>query len=433
MSIFVAGQTRRRELRQREDELTAMKRSSDRILTTHTGSLIRTRKIIEGMKARSLERPYDQEQLTRDIRTGIADVVRKQVEIGIDIPSDGEFGRAGFKAYMNERLSGLEPRALEPGEIQTQALERIAFPEFYEQYGKMSHFIWMLPEVSMDEVARSGADQEHNRSPFFRLTGPVSYIGQLAVYSDIETFNSALQGLAVADAFIPAATPLSRRGDTNFLSFYPSEEAYLYALADALHEEYKAITDAGFILQLDFAVLNPQEHLLKSRPDASDRDKRHAMELGVEITNHALRDIPEERVRYHHCWGSDNRPHLFDVPLKEFAEIMLKINAQAYGIEAANPRHEHEWMVWKDVKLPDGKILIPGLISQSTNVVEHPELVAWRLKNFASMVGRENVIAGVDCGFSQEWHLIRVHPSVQWAKLQSLVEGARLASKELWP
>jgi 5-methyltetrahydropteroyltriglutamate--homocysteine methyltransferase len=232
---------------------------------------------------------------------------------------------------------------------------------------------------------------------------------------------------------MPAVTPVSRRGDSNFVEFYSSEEAYLYALAEELQQEYRAITDAGFLLQLDYAVLNPQEHLLKSRPDASADERLRAMELGIEITNHALRGIPEDSVRYHHCWGSDNRPHVFDVPLREFAHLLLKINAQAYSVEGANPRHEHEWMVWQDVKLPDGKILIPGLISQSTNVVEHPELVAWRIKNYASVVGKENLIAGVDCGFSQEWHLIRLHPSVQWAKLEALVEGARLASRELWP
>jgi 5-methyltetrahydropteroyltriglutamate--homocysteine methyltransferase len=394
--------------------------------------LIRTREIIEGMKARALEKPIDEKQLTADIRRGVAEVVRKQIDVGIDIPNDGEYARIGFKAYQNERLSGLAPRDLEPGEVQTQALERQVFPEFYAQYGKVSHFLWMLPEVSMDEIASAGADQERNRSPFFRVTAPVKYVGQDSIQHEIDNLKSALKGLEVADAFLTSATPVSRRGDTNFLEFYPSEEAYLYALADAMHDEYKAITDAGFILQLDFAVLNPQEHILKSKPNATEDERRRGIELGIEITNHALRDIPEEKVRYHHCWGSDNRPHVFDAPLSDFVDQMLKIRAQAYGFEAANPRHEHEWMVWKDVKLPDGKILIPGLISQSTNVVEHPELIAWRIKNFASVVGKENVIGGVDCGFSQEWHLIRVHPSVQWAKLEALAEGARLASNQLW-
>jgi len=213
-------------------------------------------------------------------------------------------------------------------------------------------------------------------------------------------------------------TPAVRKGDKDVERFYPDNSTYLYALADAMHAEYKAITDAGFILQLDRAALSPMGGI-EGR-------------LGVEVLNHALRDIPEEQVRYHHCWGSNNRPRTTDTPLAEVLPQMLAIKAQAYGVEAANPRHEHEWMVWRDAKLPDGKILIPGLISQSTNVVEHPELVAWRIKNFASVVGKENLIVGVDCGFSQYWDQIRVHPTVQWAKLEALVDGARLASQELW-
>jgi 5-methyltetrahydropteroyltriglutamate--homocysteine methyltransferase len=199
-----------------------------------------------------------------------------------------------------------------------------------------------------------------------------------------------------------------------------------------MHEEYRAITDAGFILQLDYAALNPLGNILINRTSVTDDDLRKARDMGVEVVNHALRGIPEERVRYHHCWGSHNRPHTHDAPLQTIVHQMLNIKAQAYSVESAGPRHEHEWLVWKDVKLPDGKILIPGLISQSTNVVEHPELVAWRIKNYASIVGKENLIAGADCGFSQFWNSIRLHPSVQWAKLQALVDGARLASRELW-
>jgi 5-methyltetrahydropteroyltriglutamate--homocysteine methyltransferase len=248
--------------------------------------------------------------------------------------------------------------------------------------------------------------------------GPITYKGQAEVRRDIEALTTALQGLHVADAFITATPPSGRRADADILKFYPSHGAYAYAVADALHEEYQAITDAGFILQLDLASTsghNPQ-----------------AVEERVELVNHALRDIPEEQVRYHHCWGSMNTPHTTDPPLKDFVQAMLRIKAQAYSIEAANPRHEQEWLLWRDVKLPEGKILIPGLISHQTNVVEHPELVAWRIKNYASVVGKENVIAGADCGFAQHWDAIRVHPTVQWAKLQSLVEGAALASQELW-
>jgi 5-methyltetrahydropteroyltriglutamate--homocysteine methyltransferase len=391
-----------------------MRRSTERILTTHSGSLIRTREIIEGMKARTIGRPYDEARLAADVRAGVLDVVRKQVDVGIDVVNDGELGRRGFMSYINERLSGIEPRPADPGELVLgPAGERALYPEFSEQYDRHFRRIWMYPDISMDEVEDTPAIGE-----FFRVTGPIVYTGHRAVANDIETLRSAVQGLNVEDVFITAVTPTVRTNDKDVEKFYPNRQAYLYALADAMHEEYQAITDAGFILQLDRAAVGPDGVIEAG--------------LGVEIVNHALRGIPEERVRYHYCWGSNNRPHTTDPPLKDVVHQILQVKAQAFGFEAANPRHEHEWMVWKDVKLPDGKILIPGLISQSTNVVEHPELVAWRIKNFASMVGKENIIAGVDCGFSQYWDQIRVHPTVQWAKLQALVEGARLASAELW-
>ncbi len=397
-------------------------------MTTHSGSLIRTREIIEGMKAMSLDQPYDPAKLAADIRAGVKEVVRKQVEVGIDIPNDGEYARRIFHGYIHERLSGLAPRTLEPAEIGgSQLVERQQFAGFYEQYEKYSRTMWMLPDISTDELGKNAETTE-----WFRLTGPITYTGQAVVKRDIDTLQDALQGLQVADAFITAVTPVSRKLDRGILDYYPSETAYLYALADAMEQEYRAITQAGFVLQLDFAALNPHEQLLKGRTDLTTEELHQAIELGIEVTNHALRDIPVEQVRYHHCWGSNNRPHVEDVPLRDFAHLMLKIKAQAYGVEAANPRHEHEWMVWQDVKLPEGKILIPGLVSQSTNVVEHPELIAWRIKNFASVVGKENVIVGTDCGFSQSWELIRVHPTVQWAKLKALADGAALASRELW-
>jgi 5-methyltetrahydropteroyltriglutamate--homocysteine methyltransferase len=272
----------------------------------------------------------------------------------------------------------------------------------------------MYPEISMDEVRDTPSIVER-----FRLTGPITYTGQAAVQTDITNLKDALSGLNVADAFITAVTPNFRKGDRDVDKYYSSTAAFLYAFADAMHAEYRAITDAGFILQLD-------------RASVSADGAVESMDEGVEILNHALQGIPEEQVRYHHCWGSNNRPHTEDLPVRDVIPQMLKINAQAYGVEAANPRHEHEWMVWRDFKLPDGKILIPGFISQSTNVVEHPELIAWRIENFASVVGKENLIAGVDCGFSQYWDQIRCHPSIQWAKLEALSEGAALASRALW-
>jgi 5-methyltetrahydropteroyltriglutamate--homocysteine methyltransferase len=380
-----------------------------------------------------MHEPYDDEQFAQDVQTGIQEVVRKQAEIGIDIPSDGEYGRQGFRGYINERLNGLVPRDPRRDEVPFGTLgfpERELFPEFHEQYFSHYRYLWMPPEVDISNVPNLPGNHQH-----YQLVGPIKYSGQAAIRRDIETLKKAMAGHNFVDAFIPSDVPSGRTGDENIRDFYPSETAYLYAVADALQEEYTAITDSGLLLQIDLASLNPRRRwtLTETTNGLPDQDVgQRAVDEGVEILNHALQGIPEERVRYHHCWGSMNTPHVTDPPLREIAPSMLKIRAQAYVVEAANPRHEHEWMVWQDVKLPDGKILIPGLISHQTNVVEHPELVAWRIKNFASVVGKENVIGGVDCGFSQYWDSIRVHPTVQWAKLKALVDGAALASGQLW-
>jgi 5-methyltetrahydropteroyltriglutamate--homocysteine methyltransferase len=360
------------------------------------------------------------------VSEAVHEIVRLQREAGIDIVNDGELGRRGFIAYVHERLGGLVPRPPEPGEdMLGPGGERLVLPGFSEQYDKHFRFLWMYPEIDMEEVKDIPANGE-----WFKLTSPVKYVGQEAVQRDIAQLKEATKGLEIADAFITAVTPNAHRYDQNLEAFYPSKEAYLYAVADAMHEEYTAIVDAGFVLQLDFAALNPQGLIDRTR--ATKDEVHRARDIAIDVLNHALRGIPEDRVRYHHCWGGNNRPHTTDSSVREIIPQLLRIKAGAYGVEAANPRHEHEWMVWKDVKLPDGKILIPGIISQSTNVVEHPELVAWRIENFASVVGKENVIAGVDCGFSQYWDQIRVHPTVQWAKLQALAEGAALASRKLW-
>jgi 5-methyltetrahydropteroyltriglutamate--homocysteine methyltransferase len=403
-----------------------MNRSTDRILTTHVGSLIRTREVIEGMKARTLGRPYDDEQLARDVHDAITEVVHKQVELGLDIPNDGEYARRGFTTYIHERLSGLESRTIEPGERNPldqigHELERDEFPGFFAQHDKAYRFMWMLPGVDMSEMV-----DVRGKSEVFRLVGTIGYCGFDSVQTDIENLRAALEGCEVADAFITAVTPTTERRDENVLEYYDSYDDYLHSLGDALREEYRIITDAGFILQLDRPAQNP---ILNLR---SDDEILSELDRGVELVNYALKGIPEDRVRTHWCGGSGNRPHTQNIPLRKMIPSMLKLNVQAYGIEAATPRHEHEWEVWRDIKLPDGKILMPGLISQSTNVVEHPELVAWRLRNFASVVGKENLIAGADCGFSQDWDLVRVHPEIQWAKLRSLVEGAALATKQLW-
>jgi 5-methyltetrahydropteroyltriglutamate--homocysteine methyltransferase len=413
-----------------------MQRSTERILTTHAGSLVRTPAIIRGMRALARGEPYDRAQLNSDIAAGVADVVRKQVEAGIDIPSDGEYRGRSFGRHILERFGGLESRPLEPSDgkfiAQGRWLASVepegewqAFPEFFEQYSYHFRQLWLPPGVSIDGVPSDFWER-------FRVIGPITYKGHAAIQRDIQNFKSALAGLSVADAFMSSVSPGQKgvRGDKDLLEFYESDEAYLYAFADALHEEYKAITDSGLLLQVDLGVVNPRRQMMNAAPTAAELTR--AREVGVEVINHALRGIDAERVRYHHCWGSMNSPHTRDVPLKDFVHTMLKVKAQSYGVEAANPRHEHEWMVWRDVKLPENKILMPGLVSQSTNVVEHPELIAWRIMNFASVVDRENLIVGTDCGFSQYWDMIRVHPSVQWAKLKALADGAALASRELW-
>jgi 5-methyltetrahydropteroyltriglutamate--homocysteine methyltransferase len=262
--------------------------------------------------------------------------------------------------------------------------------------------------------------------------GPVTYKGQAELRRDIDNFKAALSGAQVEEAFMPVVAPMSviEFQPPGSESYYKSEEEYLQAVSDALAEEYRAIVDAGFLLQVDDSLF-PQvfsRELSRLEPEGI----RRLADKCVEALNYALTGIPEEKVRYHICWASNFGPHLDDAPLQDMVDIMLKVNAEAYSIEAANSRHEHEWMVWKDVKLPEGKILIPGLVTHHTMIVEHPELIAWRIANFASLVGKENVIASTDCGFAQSATTVRVHPSIQWAKLEALVQGAAIASKQLW-
>jgi len=401
-----------------------VKRSTDRILTTHVGSLIRPVDVLEGMMSKVLGEPVDEEAFQAAVAKGVADVVARQAEIGIDIPSDGEISKPSFHNYVVERLGGLD--RVPPGE-RGPYYARLSeeFPGFMKQYNNMYKTMWMPPELDAERVEKAAAMP----LPRCRVVAPITYVGHDALQRDLSNYKAALEGKPFVEAFMPSATPA--REDADAGAVYETESAYLYALADAMHEEYKAIVDAGFVVQLDLG-LPARNQVLPGNPNPTPEDLRRASEMQVEAYNHALRGIPEDRVRYHMCWGSMNTPHTTDVPLREVIDIILKIKAQAYVIEGANPRHEHEWMVWKDVKLPDGKILIPGVISHQTNVVEHPELVAWRIENYAGVVGRENVIAGTDCGFSQGWNMARVHPEVQWAKLSALVEGAALASDRLW-
>lgn len=387
-----------------------MKTSTHRILTTHVGSLIRPPDLQEIMRAKQAGQPYDREAYEACLRNSTADVVRRQAEIGIDIPSDGEFGKAiSWNQYVIERLTGFElreiPEGYRPG---VPGVDRTRFKEFYAELDARE------PMANPRLVA---------------CVGPVKYIGQDIVRRDIENFKAALRGVSVSDAFMPVVAPSSVLPDRKN-EYYKSEEAWLDAITDAMRVEYKMIVDAGLVLQIDDA--RAAAAFDRMVPPATMEDYRRWLAKFVESLNRALEGIPEDRVRYHICWGSWPGPHVSDVALKDIVDLVLKVKAGAYVIESANPRHEHEWRVWKDVALPPGKILIPGVISHATNVVEHPELVAERIERFAAVVGRENVIAGTDCGFAQGTFYRRVHPSIMWAKLEALVEGARIASKRLW-
>jgi 5-methyltetrahydropteroyltriglutamate--homocysteine methyltransferase len=387
-----------------------MKRSTDRILTTHVGSLVRPPELVEIMRAKESGQAYNQEELGARVRSSVREVVQQQAETGIDILSDGEYGKPSFSGYVNERLTGFQRRPRDPQEspLLNWGRDRRLFREFYEAYDRATGSASGYPVV---------------------CTGPIAYQGQAAVQGDIENFKAALAGVHGEEAFIPAVAPgtieLQRRNE-----YYPTDEAYLFAIAEAMREEYQAIVDAGFLLQLDDPRVVTQYGMPDPAPSIAAY--RKFAELRVEALNHALAGIPADRVRYHLCWGSWHGPHVTDVPLKDIVDIVLRVRADAYCVEAANPRHEHEWQVWEQVKLPDGKILIPGVVAHTTNIVEHPELIAWRIMTYARLVGRENVMAGTDCGFSQGALTPRVHASIMWAKLQALAEGATLATKQLW-
>ncbi|WP_214624514.1 hypothetical protein [Sphingobium nicotianae] len=373
--------------------------------------------------------PLDREAFDALVARCVKDVVARQAEVGIDIPSDGEFSKPDFHNYVVKRLGGLEVQTTQRRSIGATGMyyPKLAeeFPGFMQQYGDMYRTMWLPEELSREKIAQA----LKVAVPLTTVTRPITYEGQDELKRDLDNFAAALAPHDFADAFVPAATP--SRSDSFSDEVYSSEEQYLYALADAMAVEYKAIVDAGYLVQLDLG-LPSRNQVLHGKTNPSIEDLRRASEMHVEAYNHALRDIPTDRVRYHLCWGSMNTPHTTDVPLTEFVEMILKINAKYYVLEGANPRHEHEWMVWKDVKLPDDKVLVPGMVSHQTNVVEHPELVSWRIQNYASVVGRERVVAGTDCGFSQGWTMQRVHEEVQWAKLKALADGAALATKALW-
>ena len=356
-------------------------------------------------------------------------MVRRQARAGIDVVDDGEMGKSTWITYLYERVSGLEGRMvpLEGGNILPPSRDRQTFPEFYAEHdAAFAREVENQVRVKGQEGPSASEIEAEGRLWF--CTGPIEY-DPSALERDIARFKSALGGVEVADAFLPVVAPASVYWLRN--EYYASEEEFVFAIADALHEEYRRIVEAGFLLQVDDAVLMHEYDSILSL-GGSVADYRRWAELRVEALNHALRGIPEERIRYHVCFGSWHGPHAFDPPLADLIDLVLRVQARYYLMEQANPRHEHEWRIWEDVKLPEGKVLIPGVITHHTNVVEHPQLIADRLVRLANLVGRENVMGGNDCGFAQGAFLQRVHPSIQWAKLAALAEGARIATKELY-
>jgi 5-methyltetrahydropteroyltriglutamate--homocysteine methyltransferase len=388
-----------------------MKRSTDRILSTHVGSLIRPDALQEFLRAKQGGKPYDEKAYQTCLADSVAAVVRQQAKAGIDVVSDGEFGKSiSWAQYALERLSGFERRPIkqEAANPFKRGADRTKFSEFYA-------------ELDAKEAVATTTEAI--------CVGPIKYTGQVELQCDIDNFKAALKYAKVEEGFLPVAAPASVIPDRKN-EYYKSDEELQAAIAQAMRTEYKMIVDAGFVVQLDDA----RSAVTYDRmvPPGSFADYRRWLSQQVDILNHAIEGLPADRIRYHVCWGSWPGPHTSDVPLKDIVDLILKVKVGAYVIEGANPRHEHEWQVWRDAKLGPGQVLIPGVISHATNVVEHPELVAERIVRLAKVLGRENVIAGTDCGFAQGPFYRRVHPSVMWAKLEALSEGARLASKELW-
>ena len=393
-----------------------MKRSDERILTTHVGALPRPQELGQMVLAKTSGGAYDEAQLAESMRTAVRAVVRQQLDAGIDIINDGEYGKTNWTGYIGGRLGGYEHRDPRPGEAVgsgTQAgivgRDRRAFEEFYQDY-----------DANAARIRQARAGGATATIQGLVNVGPVSYTGQAMIGSDVETLRGAIGSTPVVDVFMPSIGPDNVLPQSHY-EYYGGEWDYVHAVAEAMREEYKAITDAGYILQIDAPVgkFETQDMTLEAF--------RARFARSVEALNHALEGIPEEQVRFHLCFGSWHGPHAFDLELKNVVDLVLQVNAQAYSIEAANPRHEHEWKVWRETKLPDGKILMPGVVTHSTNHIEHPELVADRIERFAEVIGRENVVASTDCGLGA-----RVHPQIAWAKLRTLAEGARMASERLW-
>jgi 5-methyltetrahydropteroyltriglutamate--homocysteine methyltransferase len=386
-----------------------MQRSTERILTTHVGSLPRPDDLFELMLARMDGKAIDEQAYAERVRGAVKDCVRQQVDAGLDIVSDGEMAKPSFITYAASRLSGLEKReGFRPSPF-ANTRETRDFPEYYQS------------AVAEQVSAR-------RRRALMVCAGSIAYKGHAALKADLETLKAALAGVGATEAFVPAIAPSNVEATTPN-EYYPTPESYVFAIAEAMREEYRAIVDAGFLLQIDDPFLVTY---YITQPDLDIAACRKWAELRVEALNAALSGIPADRIRFHTCYSINMGPRIHDMQLKDIVDIILKVRAGAYSFEAANPRHEHEWEDWQRIKIPDDKILIPGVITQSTVLVEHPELVAQRLLRFASVVGRERVIAGADCGFASFAGSNEVHPSIVWAKFKALVDGARRASRQLW-
>ena len=392
-----------------------MKYSQNKILTTHVGSLPRPRDMLMPLHNKESGLPYDAAALEIEIDEAVANAVKRQVDLGIDIINDGEHGRASFATYANTRIGGLERLQRPPQHNVKPTRDAIAFPAVYDEMKKMFGARRVLTGRPVDEVS-------------LVCTGPITYVGQAEVEADIAHLRKATKGAKAEEIFITAISPTNL--EMYFENrYYKTEEDYLFALAEAMRVEYKAVVDAGFILQVDDPRLITHYNRM---PGITMAENRKFIELRVEVLNHALEGIPEEKVRFHTCYSINVAPRVHDLEMHHYVDLMLKVKAQGYSIEAANPRHEHEWRVWNETKLPDHKVLIPGVVSHCVYQVEHPELVADRLEKFAGIVGKERVIAGTDCGFATSRAGDELHPDVAWAKLEALVEGAKIATKRLW-
>ena len=392
-----------------------MQRSTDRILTTHTGSLPRPTDLLETMRDREAGKPVDEAAFEERLREAVEWNVRRQREAGIDVVSDGEVGKPSFQAYVRERLSGFEirrpandtaPAVTTFGPIDPHGRDAQIFPDYYEYVIANSPFKNVIPTAPRVCV------------------GPIRYTGQALVQRDIANLKTAIGDSDVVEAFLPALSPVVNLRN----EYYSSDEEYAAAYADAMREEYTLILDAGLLLQVDDPFM---ASTWDSQVDASLDEYRRWAEQRVEIVNYALRDLPEDRIRYHTCYGVNFGPRVSDLQLADIIDILFHIHAGAYSFEAANPRHEHEWRLFEDVKVPEGKVLIPGMVTHSNVMVEHPEAVADRIVRWARTIGQENMLIGNDCGFASTAGNAEIPPTVAWAKLQALGEGARIANQRL--